>query len=810
MTEIRQVGANPGVDDLFTAQEHTVFGDLLRTTLPKGNVIEYGYDTAGRLISIERKPDASTSGERTLYTLDDAGNRQQEQLQRWDAGSSTWVTESSTSYQYSTRCQAASMSRDGSVTSYGYDCNGNLDEVWDPSRDPSADPPSSTYVYDNLNRLSSVTQPWGGSGGGMMTTSYGYDVQDHLTSVTDAEGNTTSYTYSDRDLLTTEVSPVSGTTSHSYNEHGELETSTDARSVTVNRTIDALDRVTLVDYTDNTLDTSFSYDTAPGSCSASVPVGRLGTITRNGGTVDYCYDRFGRVTQDGDLGYDYDPNGNRTQINYPGSVTATYSYDYADRQESLSVQVGSSGSDPVTQVASGATYEPSGPLTGFTLGNGLSELRAYDGRYAPERVGVSGTVNRSWIYTTDDVGNVLQIVERDVCPTPPLVLENQTVSTTEQITHCSTIEAGNGYTVDATGDVSFQAGDTIVLDDGFSVLDGGSFTAIDGGVAGTTEVLRTYTYQPDQYFLTSATGPWGSLSWTYDQIGNRLSETRNGSTDSYLYTSNGSGNTPILDQISLGVGGTRDYTWDAAGNLDQVAAGANVIDFSSIRPAAWPRQTAPRRGRPQASSTTAGASSTSRPRPPVAPPWSTRSTTRAASSTSSHARPRRPIRSSERSTSTSPAAPSPSSPSTAPERPPGPTSPPTTWAPRSSPPTPPAPSSGKGASNPSGPTTRPGDHGRGLRQRDLPPPARPMGRRHLGRCHLRGAGVYYNVHRWYQPATGRYTRPDPIGLLGAVNLYGYVRANPLRWFDPLGLRKICCQKTPEELLERAQERIEQS
>ena len=52
-----------------------------------------------------------------------------------------------------------------------------------------------------------------------------------------------------------------------------------------------------------------------------------------------------------------------------------------------------------------------------------------------------------------------------------------------------------------------------------------------------------------------------------------------GSTDSYVYTSNGSGNTPILDQVNLGVVGTRDYTWDAAGNLDQVAAGANVIDF---------------------------------------------------------------------------------------------------------------------------------------------------------------------------------------------------------------------------------------
>jgi uncharacterized protein RhaS with RHS repeats len=31
-----------------------------------------------------------------------------------------------------------------------------------------------------------------------------------------------------------------------------------------------------------------------------------------------------------------------------------------------------------------------------------------------------------------------------------------------------------------------------------------------------------------------------------------------------------------------------------------------------------------------------------------------------------------------------------------------------------------------------------------------------------------GRGVYYNVHRWYERGTGRYTRPDPIGLAGRL------------------------------------------
>ena len=40
-------------------------------------------------------------------------------------------------------------------------------------------------------------------------------------------------------------------------------------------------------------------------------------------------------------------------------------------------------------------------------------------------------------------------------------------------------------------------------------------------------VSRTYGYQDWQYYLTSGAGPWsGPLSWTYDKIGNRLTETR--------------------------------------------------------------------------------------------------------------------------------------------------------------------------------------------------------------------------------------------------------------------------------------------
>ncbi|MDX6040033.1 HNH/endonuclease VII fold putative polymorphic toxin, partial [Scandinavium lactucae] len=41
----------------------------------------------------------------------------------------------------------------------------------------------------------------------------------------------------------------------------------------------------------------------------------------------------------------------------------------------------------------------------------------------------------------------------------------------------------------------------------------------------------------------------------------------------------------------------------------------------------------------------------------------------------------------------------------------------------------------------------------------------------------------------YDTETGQYLTPDPIGLAGGVNPYGYVH-NPLSWVDPLGL--ACC------------------
>ncbi len=304
--------------------------------------------------------------------------------------------------------------------------------------------------------------------------------------------------------MTEETSEVSGTQTFVYNEHGQLTQQTDARGVMVARTVDELDRVTFVDYPDDSLDIAYTYDDP----SVDFSLGRLTAITRDGAGVDYAYDRFGRTLRDGDLTYAYDDNGNRVEIGYPGDVRALYTYDFADRQATLDVE---QPGEPLQAIVTASSYEPSGPLASLTLGNGLVETHTFDSRHHPDRITVAGgSTLLDWQYSTDDEGNVTAITDL--------------------------LDPANN---------------------------------------------RVFGYHDVQYFLIQGDGPWGNRGWTYDKIGNRLTETRDGQTDTYVYLPNlAGGNSAQLAEIQLGSGGTRTYAYDAAGNQTQVVDQGDVIDWT--------------------------------------------------------------------------------------------------------------------------------------------------------------------------------------------------------------------------------------
>jgi RHS repeat-associated protein len=49
------------------------------------------------------------------------------------------------------------------------------------------------------------------------------------------------------------------------------------------------------------------------------------------------------------------------------------------------------------------------------------------------------------------------------------------------------------------------------------------------------------------------------------------------------------------------------------------------------------------------------------------------------------------------------------------------------------------------------------------------------------------SGQMYMRNRYYDPSSGQFTQPDPIGLAGGLNAYGFANGDPISYSDPLGL-----------------------
>lgn len=59
-----------------------------------------------------------------------------------------------------------------------------------------------------------------------------------------------------------------------------------------------------------------------------------------------------------------------------------------------------------------------------------------------------------------------------------------------------------------------------------------------------------------------------------------------------------------------------------------------------------------------------------------------------------------------------------------------------------------------------------------------------------GREYDAETGLYYYRARTYDAALGRFLQRDPIGTDDQVNMYTYVRNNPMKWVDPSGREKV--------------------
>jgi RHS repeat-associated protein len=211
----------------------------------------------------------------------------------------------------------------GAGESFAYDPAGNLLRRVDRKGQVS------TFLYDALNRLARSSYA-DGSG-----TSFAYDAAGRLVRLDDSTGGTLTNAYDTLDRLLAQSTTL-GTVSYQYDALGRRTQLNVPGIVPTTYAYDANSRLTQI--VQGTQLVGFEYDDAGRRTRLTLP---------NGVSTEYQYDLASRLTALmyrnatgvlGDLTYQYDPAGNRTQVGgsfartlLPNPV-ASATYDAANRQ----------------------------------------------------------------------------------------------------------------------------------------------------------------------------------------------------------------------------------------------------------------------------------------------------------------------------------------------------------------------------------------------------------------------------------------------------------------------------------------------
>ena len=499
-------------NDATTTFAYDNVGNVIQITQSDGAYFHYAYDAAHRLTDI-----ADNLGNKIHYTLDATGNRTNEST--YDPSN---ALKRSLSRQYdqinhltkalnanSTAVQTYQNPADAppSGITYTDGYDGNGNAIY------SVDGLSAgtEQQYDPLNRLIKTLQDHTGKTPATKdtTTQYAYDARDNLRSVSDPNGLVTNYTYDGLNNLTALQSPDTGNTSYVYDAAGNRIMQTDARGIVTTYTYDALNRLTGIGYPTGSLNVGYAYDQANSvtGCASSYPLGRLTKITDNSGSAVYCYDRRGNMLQ---------------KKQTAGSVisTASYAYTLADRIATI-------------------TY-PSGAIVTYT--------RNTLGQIANISYQANATANAQVL-----VGTTTYL------PFGPL----------NQLTF------GNGRTLTKIYDSDYaidkvlsSSASGLILDASVDML-GNLINA--SSTIGANPPTQTYQYDPLYRLTTIQNGKTLNESFTYNQTGDRLTDTTAHSTATYTYT-----NPLTSHRLQSVAGSARSY--DADGNLQNTAAGTLTYD----------------------------------------------------------------------------------------------------------------------------------------------------------------------------------------------------------------------------------------
>jgi RHS repeat-associated protein len=529
-------------------------------------ITNYGYGADGALTSIT---DALTHA--TNITAHTGGGRP---LTIVDANSVTTTL----TYDGRQRLTSSAVTTSGGTltTSYTIDPAGELTKLTLP------DNSFLSYLFDSAHRVTQVTDALG---------NYKQFTPDALGDITalNVYNNTNGLRYQHSatfDALGRTLTDVAGqgqTTTFTYDANGNALTIKDGLNHKSTQVFDGLNRLTKI--TDaNTGITQFSYNTHD----------RTTKVTdANTNATPFVLDGFGDIIQQtspdsGVTVYYYDGDANLTQKVDALSVTTNYTYDKDDRILTRSYPADSTQNVTYTYDQTGTGFafgigrlttvaDPAGSLTRSydELGNTVSEKRtngsnhfnsffSYDA--ASRLLGVTTPAGTNISYFRDAVGNIWKTTA-----TPPNSSTAQTVAFAayKPFGPVYSLTFGNNEAESLQYDLDYrmsEATDTNTSSVNLMDLVYGYDAA--NNVKTITDNVTTANNQTLGYDiinrLHTATGSYGSYTWTDDKVGNLQSLKIGSVTTTYGYT------TASNRLASITQGTTTNVLTNANGNITSI------------------------------------------------------------------------------------------------------------------------------------------------------------------------------------------------------------------------------------------------
>ena len=266
--------------------------------------------------------------------------------------------------------------------------------------------------------------------------------------------------------------------------------------------------------------------------------------------------KVGAALSDDWTRYTYDSRGRLLTVTYPDATVATYGYSFG-RNSTMTVKIGSA----THTVATVTEFEPFGPNSSWTFGNGLVRkvTRDLDWRTSTLKV-LNWTTSLQALGFTYNTGNNITALGNSVNTSL-----NQTMSydNLNRLTAVTAQGANQSWTYDANGNRNTHtwAGqvDTYVnsgTGNQLSAITGPRPRTLASNLNGnlTSNGMASYTYDPFNR-LKSSTISGVTTNFSVNALGQRTSKTTTGTTTRFIY----SGQNKILAEHNGG--GWSNYLW---------------------------------------------------------------------------------------------------------------------------------------------------------------------------------------------------------------------------------------------------------